>query len=106
MPPGLLMWTITALAFELASRSSASVRCRLPRISPSMVTRAIEPPGPPVMAPRWPVNTTPAPTTATMATSTVTTRQNVSLRRMRRRSTIRSASSDMVFSSNLIRNAL
>ena len=25
------------------------MRCRLPRISPSMLTRAIDPPGPPVM---------------------------------------------------------
>jgi len=36
-----------------------------------------------------------SPTTATMAMNTVTTRQKVSLRRMRRRSTMKSASNDM-----------
>ena len=56
MPPGLLTCTITALAFDLARRSSASTRCRLPRIRPSIVTRAIDPPGPPVRTARLPVS--------------------------------------------------
>ena len=88
MPPGLLMWTMTARAGELASRLSASVRCWLARISPSIWTRAIVPPGAPAMPVRPVVRNTPPPTTATTATNTASTRQNVSLRRMRRRSTI------------------
>src|SRR2546425_12724791 len=63
---------------------------------PVMETRAIAPPG-------WPVssvlpgmrNAAPSATTAPMASTMARTRQNVSLRRMRRRSTMVSASSDI-----------
>ena len=61
-----------------------------------MVTRAIDPLVPPtntsVPGAR---NAAPTAITAQMATMTAQTRQKVSLRRMRRRSTIVSASSDM-----------
>ena len=61
-----------------------------------MVTRAIDPPAPrtntSVPGAR---NAAPIAITAQMATMIAQTRQKVSLRRMRRRSTIVSASSDM-----------
>src|SRR5947207_15150488 len=61
-----------------------------------MVTRAIAPPGDPVnrLVPGA-RNAAPAATTAQIAISTARTRQKVSLRRIRRRSTMVSASSDM-----------
>src|SRR5438132_1688169 len=71
---------------------------------PVMVTRAIDPLVPPtntsVPGAR---NAAPTATTAQMATMTAQTRQKVSLRRMRRRSTIVSASSDMAQLSSFVR---
>src|SRR5882757_9746080 len=62
-----------------------------------MVTRAIAPPGCPVSRPvPGARNATPAATTAQIAMRTARTRQKVSLRRIRRRSTMVSASSDIV----------
>ena len=97
VPPGLLTCTITALALRLRQPLE-----RLDALAAAADQALDVDPGDgrrPVRR-RWRrdgrVNTAPAPTTATMATSTGTTRQNVSLRRIRRRSTIRSASSDMV----------
>ncbi len=43
VPPGELMWMMTAAWLDFSSRSSASTRCWSLRISPSMLTRAIEP---------------------------------------------------------------
>ena len=61
-----------------------------------MVMRAIEPPVAPVntLVPGA-RNAAPTATTAQMAIRTASTRQNVSLRRIRRRSTMVSASSDI-----------
>src|SRR5262245_15899406 len=63
---------------------------------PVMVTRAIDPPGAPVntLVPGA-RSAAPTATTAQMATRTARTRQKVSLRRIRRRSTMVSASSDI-----------
>jgi hypothetical protein len=93
VPPGELMWTMTAAWFDFSSRSSASTRCWSLRISPSMLTRAIEPDasavGPLVVA------IAPTVTIAAIATRPAATRQKVSLRRILRRSTITSESSDI-----------
>ena len=43
VPPGELMWMMTAAWLDFSSRSSASTRCWSLRISPSILTRAIEP---------------------------------------------------------------
>src|SRR5262245_35849096 len=93
------MCTITARARDLPSRSSASTRCMSLRMRPVMVTRAIDPAGDPVHASvPGARKAAPAATTAQMATMTAEMRQKVSLRRIRRRSTMVSASSDMAYS--------
>jgi len=67
-----------------------------------MVTRAIDPLVPPTnMSVPGACNAAPTATTAQMATMTAHTRQKVSLRRMRRRSTMVSASSDMAHLSSI-----
>src|SRR5258707_11394915 len=63
---------------------------------PVMVTRAIDPAVPPHACVPGARKAAAAAMTAPMATITAHTRQKVSLRRMRRRSTMRSASSDML----------
>src|SRR6201994_2710859 len=88
------MCTTTAAAFDFSSRSSASTRSWSLRIRPSMVTRAIEPAL--VNVPRAPGEASvPITAIAPMAMITASTRQNVSLRRILRRSTITSESSDI-----------
>ena len=99
VPPGELMCTTTAAALEFSSRSSASTRSLSLRISPSIWTRAIEPDA--VSASRPPgVAITPMATTAAIASTAAATRQNVSFRRILRRSTITSESSDIENSPN------
>ena len=94
VPPGELMCRMTAAACDFSSRSSASTRERSLRISPSMLTRAIEPED--VSEARPPgVAITPTVTTAATAATAATTRQKVNLRRILRRSTITSESSDI-----------
>ena len=96
VPPGELMCTMTAAACDFSSRSSASTRCWSLRISPSMLTRAIEPDAVSAAAPAG-VAITPTATIAAIATTAAATRQKVSLRRILRRSTITSESSDIEF---------
>src|SRR6185437_6032747 len=85
---------MTAAAWDFSNRSSASTRCRSLRIRPSMLTRAIEPDE--VKVPRLPGDIiTPTPAIAATAITTAATRQKVSLRRIRRRSTITSESIDI-----------
>ena len=97
------MWTMTArVARERASWSSASVRSRSPVMMPWMVTREIcgvIAPAIELPVPRW---ISANPITAAMAISTATARQKLSLRRMRRRSTILSVSSDIRQSPELV----
>src|SRR5262245_22606224 len=91
------MCTMTARARDFPSRSSASTRCMSLRMRPLMVTRAMDPAGEPIHASvPGARKAAPAATTAPMARMTAQTRQKVSLRRIRRRSTMVSASSDMV----------
>src|SRR6185437_10838980 len=105
VPPGELMCTITAATLESASRSSASTRSWSLRISPLIITRAIDPDD---VSARRPAGVTimPAPTIAAIAITAASTRQNVNLRRSRRRSTITSESSDIEFSPDKKRLAL
>ena len=96
VPPGELIWTMTATWLDFSSRSSASTRCWSLRISPSMLTRAIEPDAASAAGPLF-VAIAPTVTIAAMATRPAATRQKVSLRRILRRSTITSESSDIEF---------
>src|SRR5260221_13769472 len=85
---------MTAAACDFSSRPSASPRSWSLRIKPSMLTRAIDPDE--VSEARPPgVAITPTATTAAIATTAAKTRQKVSLRRILRRSTITSESSDI-----------
>ena len=94
VPPGELICTMTAGACDFSSRSRASTRSLSLRIRPSIWTRAIELEV--VSASRADgVAKTPMATTATTATAAAVTRQKVSLRRILRRSTITSESSDI-----------
>src|ERR1700732_2196467 len=88
------MCTTTAAALEFASRSSASTRSWSLRIRPSILTRAIEPAVVSALRPRGDITSATTAIAAT-ATSAASTRQNVSLRRSLRRSTITSESSDI-----------
>src|SRR3954454_15401912 len=85
---------MTAAAEDFSSRAKASVRSESLRIRPSMVTRAIEPDTFSVWRPLG-VASTPTTATAAIATAIAATRQNVSLRRILRRSTMKSESSDI-----------
>src|SRR5712664_903515 len=91
------MCTMTAAARDFSSRSSASTRSLSLRIKPSIWTRAIEPDVVNALRPPG-VATTPPATLAALATITAATRQKVSLRRILRRSTITSESSDIEIS--------
>src|SRR5947209_13333124 len=85
---------MTAAAEDFSSRAKASVRSESLRIRPSIVTRAIEPETFSVWRPPG-VASTPTMAIAAIATATAATRQNVSLRRILRRSTMKSESSDI-----------
>src|SRR6202521_2315605 len=88
------MCTTTAAASDFSSFSSAATRSWSLRIRPSILTRAIE--SDVANAPRPPgVATAPTAMIAAIAIKAATTRQNVSLRRILRRSTITSESSDI-----------
>src|SRR5262249_57983596 len=87
---------MTARARDFPSRSNASTRCWSVRISPVTVTRATDPAVPTHASVPGARNAAAAAMTAPIATITAQTRQKVNLRRMRRRSTMTSASSDMV----------
>src|SRR3954451_8166830 len=88
------MWTMTPAAGDFSSRSSASTRSWSLRIKPSMLTRAIDPDEVSDARPAG-VAIRPTATTAAIATTAAKTRQKVSLRRILRRSTITSESSDI-----------
>jgi len=85
---------MTAAAREFSSRSNAWARPWSLRIRPSILTRAIEPDAVKALRPPG-VAVTPMAAIAAIASTTVATRQNVSLRRILRRSTITSESSDI-----------
>src|SRR5215471_13294750 len=96
VPPGLLICTITPLLEDFPRRSSASTRARSLRMRPVIVTRAIEAPGAPGnMAVPGARSAAAIATTRQIAARRAKMRQKESLRRMRRRSTMVSASSDI-----------
>src|SRR5215471_14669739 len=96
VPPGLLICTITPLLEDFPRRSNASTRSRSLRMRPVIVTLEIEAPGVPVSKSVPGARSAAAiATTRQIAANRPKTRQKESLRRIRRRSTMVSASSDI-----------
>jgi hypothetical protein len=94
VPPGLLIEITTPETdFVSATRLNSSLMRWLPAMKPSTLMRAIW--GCPSRNGTRPAAVSPSATTATMAPSTPSTRQNESLRRNRLRSAIISASMDI-----------